>query len=109
MIVDVRTWTPADREHYRGARVLLDGREIPEVWYVDTDAGIVKTYAVLFDAPVALVERIRAALDRPALNAREIFAAERFSVELLPADYEIESPPDAVVSRTLRGAVSIER
>lgn len=48
MIIDCRS------EEYRNnpyrARVLVDGVEIDKVFYVDTDHGFVKTYAVAEDA-----------------------------------------------------------
>ena len=109
MIIDVRKWTDEEREHYRGSCVFVDDCEIPKVWYVDTDAGIVKTYAVLIGAPAQVINRVRRWNSGRVVTDQMIFASqERFPMEILPPEYEIEAPDDGVLSRTLRGAVRIE-
>lgn len=109
MIIDVRKWTDEERERYRGSCVFIDGCEIPKVWYVDTEAGIVKTYAVLIGAPAEVVEMVRRWDSGRVVNDQTIFATqERFPLELLPPEYEIEAPDDGVLSRTLRGVVRVE-
>jgi hypothetical protein len=69
-----------------GGSCFVDGREIKQVWYADTEAGIVKTYDVLGDGK--------------AHPGRE-FA---------PADFpgrEVDAPLDGVLSETLRGKVEL--
>jgi hypothetical protein len=39
---------------------------------------------------------------------RETFAAYNFDFSVIPDSWEIEAPPDGVVSRTLRGAVELK-
>jgi hypothetical protein len=108
MIIDVRTWTDAERERYRGSCVFVNGCEVPKVWYVDTDAGIVKTYAVLFDATAELIRRVRAWTSSPGVNRHSVCDVGWFPLDVLPPEYEIEAPDDGAVSRTLRGAVRVE-
>jgi hypothetical protein len=109
MIIDVRTWTDEERERFRGSCVFVDECEIPKVWYADTDAGIVKTYAVLTGAPAEVIERVRRWAAGSMVTDRTIFVTqERFPLEILPPEYEIEAPDGGVLSRTLRGVVRIE-
>ncbi len=38
--------------HLIGSKVLVDGRTVNKVWYVDTDNGIVNTYDALGDGAI---------------------------------------------------------
>lgn len=70
---------------------LLDGKEIKQVWYADTEAGIVKTYDVLGDG-------VPHAVRRGYVAAHEV------------SDFpgrEIDAPLDGVLSETLHGKVEI--
>ena len=50
MIIDCRTFDALpDRGASQACHVFVDGREIRMVWYVDTEAGIVKTLDALGD------------------------------------------------------------
>ena len=42
-----------NEEKMGGGKLLLDGREIKSVWYVDTEAGIVKSYEVFGEGKLA--------------------------------------------------------
>ena len=115
MVIDVRQWSEADRARFAGATVYVDGREIHGVWFVDTDAGIVKSYYVLADAPDDTVRRFCEHFTRiwkrepsPARMRAEQFVGRRFPFELLPPNIEIEHEPDGPISRILRGAVRVE-
>ncbi len=53
MIIDCRLWwADPDRMARERVHVFIDGVEIKQVWYVDTEAGFVKTYDVLEDGAV---------------------------------------------------------
>lgn len=70
-----------------GGTCLLDGREIKQVWFADTEAGIVRTYDVLGDGKV-----------------------HRGGREFLTRDFpgrDVGSPVDGVLSETLRGKVEL--
>jgi hypothetical protein len=49
MVIDVERGGPAAIEKLKGIRCLVDGSEVADVWYVDTEAGIVRRYDVLGD------------------------------------------------------------
>lgn len=81
-----------------GNKVFVDGIEIKLVFYVDTEAGIVKTYDVFRNG------LIRSTAGRELLS------------ELLkvytPSDFpgrEVECPKNGVMSETLRGKVEIRK
>lgn len=69
-----------------GGSCFVDGREIKQAWFVDTEAGIVKTYDVLGDGKLH--------------SGREFTSAD------FPGR-EVESPWDGVVSETLHGKVDL--
>lgn len=48
MILDYNKYGPLERE-YNSGNVLVDGRVIRAVFYVDTEAGFVRSYDVLGD------------------------------------------------------------
>lgn len=48
MTIDCRQWVNIEREPQR-YRVFVNGVEIHQVWYVDTDAGMVRSFDVLGD------------------------------------------------------------
>ncbi len=70
-------------------RVLLDGREVHEVWFVDTDAGILKTYAVVEDAEAMFVGSLPS-----YLRARGVKEGW-------------DMPPGGIVSKTLYGHIEL--
>jgi len=54
MIIDFRSHDPAVKAQAaklagKGYRCFVDGKEIDKPWYIDTDAGVVKSYDVLGD------------------------------------------------------------
>lgn len=67
-------------------RIFVDGEEIKSVWYVDTDACVVKTYDVLDRCDVAIT----------VLGYAGVI------------DASWDAPPDGVFSKTLHGAITIE-
>ncbi len=83
MVIDCRS--EEFKSNPQRLKVFLDGVEIKQVFYVDTDKGILKTYDVLGDgAPHSSQDLLTSELDR---GLREGW----------------EMPPDGVVSKTLRG------
>lgn len=74
-----------------GAKVLVDGIEIWQAWFVDTDAGVVKTYDVLGD--------------KRAINIR----ADEDIAALKAADPSLEELGCGLLSRTITGAVQLFR
>jgi hypothetical protein len=88
MIIDCNTWSNLpDRGESQRRRVFVDGVEVHGVWYVDTEAGIAKTYHVVLGGTVT---------------------SSRFKRLMVPDDWEIEAPLDGVVSRTIRGQVELK-
>jgi hypothetical protein len=72
-------------ESYLGV-VFVDGKRIDQVWFVDTAAGIVKTYDVMGDK------------------------RSRVGNCFTPSDFpgrEVECPPGGIVSEVLRGDVEL--
>jgi hypothetical protein len=49
MILDFQRRIKPEQNEFIGGRVTVDGIEIRLVWYIDTDAGVVKTYDVFGD------------------------------------------------------------
>ena len=72
-------------------RCFLDGKEIKQVWYVDTDAGIVKTMDVFGDDKT---------YHRYSLDGEKLAA-------LLGSGRDIDAPFDKAISETLRGNVEL--
>ena len=61
MIIDCRTWhklTPRQVETVR-RRVFVNGLEVLQVWYLDTDAGYVKTYDVFGDGKAHSTQSVK--------------------------------------------------
>lgn len=87
MIIDCKS------EEFRNrpvrARVFLNGEEIQAVWYVDTEKGLLKTYAVVEDAGIMGTHHLS-----PALKERGIREGW-------------EMPIDGVVSKTLHGGIEL--
>lgn len=91
MISDCRTWkTEEDCEKGR-LRVFVDDVEIRQVWYLDTESGIVKTYDVLGD-------------DKAHLS-REVAILVKGGLQL---SGDVELPIDGVASKTIHGNVRTE-
>jgi len=85
-----------ERRWFKRGRVLVDGVEIKSAWYVDTEAGVVKTYDIFRDGKFAT------ATDRAPINAPfECWVPENFPGR------EVECPPHGVLSETLRGKVEL--
>lgn len=74
----------------------LNGSEVYEVWYVDTDAGLLKTYSVLEDP---LVEHRR----HQPIGTRELTSAQR--ERGIAEGWEM--PEDGRVSRIMRGLIEL--
>lgn len=93
MILDCRSpdWN-FDRDR---RRVFVNGEEIRQVWYVDTDAGIVKSYDVLGDGEPHCVS------DGFKGHSTILYAPEDFPGR------EVECPEFGVLSETLRGTVNL--
>lgn len=87
MIIDCKspTWNPATERYH----VFVDGIEIQQVWYLDTDLGLVKSYDLGDGIPITAAVQLT-----PGLRAR----GEREGWEI---------PPDGVASRVIRGAVTL--
>jgi hypothetical protein len=112
VIIDCRTWAKLpDHGESQRSRVFLNGREIEGVWYLDTDAGIVKTFSILQDATTEQLARFRQVyfeqLDDTAMRGIKV-SGQRFDRSALPAEWEIDAPNDGAVSRTLRGCVEVQ-
>ena len=52
MILDWRNRGELEKYYERG-RCLVNGLEINSAWYIDTDAGVVKTYDAIGDGTIA--------------------------------------------------------
>jgi len=75
-----------------GGKCLVDGEEIKNVWFADTEMGIVRTYDVLHDGSLATA------------------TAKGPGCLWHPSDFpgrEVECPWDGALSETLRGRVQI--
>jgi hypothetical protein len=92
MIIDCHDWGTAEEFEKNRRRVFLDGREVFGVWYLDTDAGIVKTYCI--EDPYSRTGNRQRMCD--------------FDRSKYPADWEIEAPEDSAASRVLRGVVTLK-
>lgn len=88
MIVDCRNYKDAMEAQRHHWHPFVDGREIFAVWYVDTDEGLVKTYAI---------HQFEGRLDHEY--------APYFDWGLY-SDWELEVE-DRLVSRTIRGVVEL--
>ena len=73
-------------------KCFVDGVEIKQVWYANTETGVVKTYDVLRD------DRVYASSD-----------AEAIAKALLQPSVELEILHDSALSETLRGRVEIKQ
>lgn len=94
MIIDCRKWSSdPDRMAREQSRVFVDGVEIKQVWYVDTDAGFVCSYDVLGDG--------KAHATRERIDPEVIIAARAKEVE--PWDM----PENGAMSKTVRGQVEL--
>lgn len=74
-----------------GGKVLVDGVEIQQVWFADTEAGMAKSYDV-FKGGGARAKRRG---DGTSYQATDF------------PDREVDCPEDGVVSETLRGKVEL--
>lgn len=84
MILDYKNRGPIENG-FLGGKVLVDGVEIRQVWYIDTALGIVKTYDVFGDG--------KAHASRDALS--------------LGGQSGIELPVDGVATKTLNGKIEL--
>jgi hypothetical protein len=91
MVVDCRNYRDALEAARLGLRPFVDGREIMAVWYVDTDEGLVRTFAI---------HQFEGNLDYEY--------AWDFDFALYP-DWELAAfeGRDGMVSRTIRGTVEL--
>ena len=87
---------PPLEQQYLGGRIFLDGREIKHVWYVDTDANLIRTYDVSAH-PLAAVRE-----DKLAIASCDI--ARIFPSGLPPF---VEAPVGGVASWTIFGTVEV--
>jgi hypothetical protein len=93
MIIDYRTkiW-PADFDHNAKYELSVDGVDAARgAWFIDTEAGIVKTYDVLGDGLRHTTEEL--------LKYRKS----------LPNEEDLELPPGFAASRVLRGKVEFRK
>lgn len=82
-----------------GNKVTLDGRTIEQVWYADTESGILKTYDVFRDGkPRTTSHGFRYPHTKPL---GDVYSPDDFPGR------EVDCPPDGVLSETLRGKVEI--
>jgi hypothetical protein len=100
MIIDCReaSWIASFPENRK--RVLVDGVEIRQVFYVDTDAGFVRTYDVLGDA--------QAHATREMIEAN-IIAAARDKDYAGSNSEPWDMPLDGVMSKYVRGVVELHQ
>ena len=98
MILDCRTWKDLpDHGESQRRRVFVDGVEQRQVWYVDTDAQLVKTFDVYGDGHAyATATGFRGDRTNPDVRA----------AELLSDDPDVEDR-DGILSRTVRGRVEL--
>lgn len=94
MILDYRNYGDLERQYNHG-KVLVDGQEIRQVFYVDTERGFVRTYDVLGDA-------------KPHATR------ERFDPEVIARAREGETEPwdqpiDGALSKYVRGVVVLQK
>ena len=110
MIINVREWPKLPdygrSERERRYQVFVDGRRIQGVWYVDTEAGIVKTLHFLYDADDELIEKCQRLMPFPVFR-NSTHSARSFPLSELPQHWEIDAPPNDLISRTLRGRVEV--
>lgn len=111
MIIDCRTWGDLpDNGKSERRRVFVDGREITGVWYVDTDAGLVKTFHLgqTGDQDAAEFFNLRAKQWEQARIRGKAYSGHGFNRKSVPAEWEIEAPIDGVISRTIHGKVELK-
>jgi hypothetical protein len=92
MIIDCKEWKTSEICKSEQRRVFVDGVEIKQVFYVDTEAGLVRTYDVLGDGEAHAVRR----------GFHEICHQE--------SDFpgrDISAPLNGPLSETIRGAVTL--
>lgn len=90
MILNFRNATFLEEDFY-GGRVLVNGVEIREVWYIDTNAGQVKTYDIPDYGPYARLP-----------TKKEIAV-------LMSADPSLELLDNRLLSRTVIGHIQLFR
>lgn len=98
MIIDFRIPSARESEETKAmqnGRVTVDGEEIHQVFYADTEAGIVKTFDVFRNFKPTAVRR--------SADMDDIWVAGDFPGR------EVDAPPDGVLSETLRGRVELFR
>lgn len=100
-------------------KVLVNGRHIHAVWYVDTEAGIISTYYVVpggarANGPKDGFKRYCSADMSPGLGRVEIRDVTRFipweECMYSPADFpgrEVDCTPGEAMTETLRGHVQV--
>lgn len=88
MILDYRNMGENERR-YRNGKVLVDGEEVRLVFYVDTEAGIVKSYDVFGDARVHTCAEVEAATNPPA---RRLELADGICFKTLHGKVELIEP-----------------
>ncbi len=95
-----KTSHPSDLlSHVIGGKCFVDGRQIAQVWFADTETGVVKTYDVFGDGKARATCGGYSAIDKPFGD-----------VLYTPADFpgrEVECPLDGAVSEMLRGKVEL--
>jgi hypothetical protein len=107
MIIDCGTWHELpDGGKSQRRRVFVDGREISGVYYLDTDAGFVKTYKILQDADDVMLRYYRK--HERADPANTMFATSTFDRFMIPMDWMMEYIEDGPVSRTIYGNVDLK-
>lgn len=94
MIIDCRTWKTAEQILYERRRVFVDGIEIKQVWYVDTEAGFVCSFDVLGDGKVHAT--------REKLDPEVIAKARDTETEFW------DMPLGGAISKTVRGVVELK-
>lgn len=96
MIIDCGTWKNKTREEIEQERftVLVDGKEISHVFYLDTDAGFVRTFDVFGDGKVWTTCSVGIQIP-----------VQEFAQKSLREAWEL--PENGVASKTIHGVVEL--
>lgn len=102
--VNARNWRHLTEEEWRKlrCRVFLDRVEMQQVWYANTDTGVIRTYDVFGDGDPHLVRELK-------FSPREAMLPLRCFHSIVVSGERLEILDGGLLGRTLRGKVEIRK
>lgn len=99
--------TSPEERMLRRRDVYLDGKKMTGVWYVDTNAGIIKTYDIFQDCSDSFLSNFGPPVEGNSSPRTLKLNTRSFDKSQFPNDWVLEFPAEGAISRTFSGAVEL--